>query len=191
MITVITIVLSSKVKAEETNITERARIFATKSAELVLGKAKSLKSEKQFIDFLRTELNNMVAVNYMSLWVLGKNRINFSKEQIDSFVKIFSNNIVLFYGKIIYSNKDKIFGLNKVFSNNDNMATVEFDVKLDKNNLLVDWQVRHSVKENKLLVTDFIVNGVSFLQAKRTEYSGLFESTGKDPEKFLNLLRKL
>lgn len=182
------VIAINRATAVEDNIIEKAKLFASTKADLVSKKARDFKSEEQFIDFLRTEVSDMVAVNYMSLWVLGANRNSFSKNQIDSFITIFTKNVTWFYGKIIYVNKYKVFKLSKVFSNAPNTATIEFNVNLDKNSLLVDWQVRNSIKENKLLITDFVVNGISFLQAKRAEYNALFQSCGKDPEKFLALL---
>ena len=170
--------------------TAAAKDFAVSEANLILSKARSAASEAEFINFLKQKTHQIIAVNYMGLWVLGSNRTKFSKEQLQTFLEGFHDRLTEFYGSIIYQNKDKSFNFKSVTMNGANKATVEFNIPLDKQVLTLDWQIRNSPKENKLLVTDFVINGISFLQAKRSEYNALFQKSGSNPDKFISLFEK-
>lgn len=164
---------------------ESVHAFAEHYANEISHKAQVSHNSKEFINYLREVAPKIISFNYMSLWIIGTNRTHFSPEQLREFSSAFTENLINFYGTLVYQNKDKPIHLTNVQEDGKNLYSVSFLVNLNQQDINLDWRVRYSEKKNSYFITDVMVNGISFLQSKRLEYNTLFNQCGKDPDKFI------
>ncbi|MGV3278452.1 phospholipid-binding protein MlaC [Rickettsiales bacterium LUAb2] len=179
------VLIASNITKADENLADQATKFATIQAEEVAKVAKS-SSQASFVKYLNNKADDTLAVGYMGLWALGQNGKLFTGEQKDRYIKVFKEYLINFYGNVLYQNKDSKFTYSKTTLRGNNIALVEFNAMYQGQSISIVWEIRKSSKDNRLLITDFVVNGISFLQAKRSEYAALIKADNNDVDKFIN-----
>lgn len=147
----------------------------TKAKIIALDKEINLDQKKQAIEKLA--LNN-VDVDGLGRYCLGSN-INLLN---DKQKKIYALKFREFFSKNIsnrlrnYSDEDiQIIGSEKR-SKNYVLVKSKIISKSDKQEINIDWRV--FLVNDKLLIRDLVVEGISLAKAQREEFSSIFNSSG-------------
>lgn len=127
-----------------------------------------------------------VDVEGLAKYTLGEERKNLSDKKISEFVKIFK----IFFSKNLsnklkdYSDQDvKVTGSKKISDNYVLVSSKIISAK-DKQEIQVDWRV--FLIDNKLVIRDLVVEGLSLARTQREEFSSIISNKG-----FENLLKIL
>lgn len=164
--------------------------FLALQTDQIQAKANSCKNAQQFVSYLKVKAPQIIAFKYMSLWILGKNKSKFSNTQLNEFCNIFSQELIEFYGAVLYQYRNTDLHLVGVDQLGANDYRASFRVPLNKESVNFSWNLKFSPKNGKLLITDMLVNGISFLQTKRFEYSTLLVKHNYDIDSFLADIKK-
>jgi ABC-type transporter MlaC component len=129
--------------------------------------------------------NEIADIDWMSNFILGKHRREFSEEKKKDFIDNYSKSLVRNYISVLdvyKKNNYRIVSIDKQKEEIFNVATVvNMDGKEIKNNF------RIIKKGNSYFITDIIVEGVSFITAQRAEINSIISSGNFD--KFLKDLK--
>jgi len=127
-----------------------------------------------------------VDVEGLAKYTLGEERKNLSDKKISEFVTTFK----VFFSKNLsnklkdYSDQEvKITGSKKI---SDNYVLVNSKIisTKDKQEILVDWRV--FLIDNKLVIRDLVVEGLSLARTQREEFASIISNKG-----FENLIKNL
>ena len=159
-----------KLEAEKfvINTTAKAKIIA-------LNKDISTDKKKQAIQKLALE---SVDVDGLGRYCLGSNINSLNDKEkkiyVSKFREFFSKNITNRLQN--YSDEDiQIIGSEKR-SKNYVLVKSKIISKLDKQEINIDWRV--FLVNDKLLIRDLVVEGISLAKAQREEFSSIFASSG-------------
>ena len=127
-----------------------------------------------------------VDVEGLAKYTLGEERKNLSDKKISEFVTTFK----IFFSKNLsnkltdYSDQEvKVTGSKKI---SDNYVLVNSKIvsAKDKQEILVDWRV--FLIDNKLVIRDLVVEGLSLARTQREEFASIISNKG-----FENLIKNL
>lgn len=124
--------------------------------------------------------------NWMGNYILGKHRRTIPEEKTKQFIEEYSKFLIRNYLSVLHyytGNNYKILSIEKT---KDNIYMVSTSVKY-KDNKFVKSNFRIIKKGNKYYITDIITEGISFINAQRSEVNSLL--TSKDFDKFLEELK--
>jgi phospholipid transport system substrate-binding protein len=160
--------------------------FEKKAETFVLETTKNAKSiildsslnENQKRTKLEKLALNAVDVAGLARYTLGEEAKNFSDKQISEFVSTFK----IFFSKNIsnklkdYSDQDvKVIGSKKISENYVLVDSKIVSIK-DKQEISVEWRV--FLIDNKLIIRDLVVEGLSLARTQREEFSSIIANKG-------------
>ena len=173
----IVILISTSALAFEEDAKKFVQVTTDKAKKIILDKSIQLEDKKKAIEKIAI---NFVDVEGLGKFTLGSERKNLSKEQLDKYTKTFR----IFFAKNIssrlqnYSDQDiKVIG-SKQISDNYVMVNSKMVSKKEGQEIAVDWRV-FKVNE-KLVVRDLVVEGLSLAKTQRQEFSSILASKGFD-----------
>jgi phospholipid transport system substrate-binding protein len=160
--------------------------FEKKAETFVLETTKSAKSiildsglnENQKKTKLEKLALDAVDVSGLARYTLGEEAKNLSEKQISEFVSTFK----IFFSKNIshklknYSDQDvKVIGSKKI---SENYVLVDSKIvsTKDKQEVSVEWRV--FLIDNKLIIRDLVVEGLSLARTQREEFSSIIANKG-------------
>jgi len=127
-----------------------------------------------------------VDVEGLAKYTLGEERKNISDKKISEFVTIFK----VFFSKNLsnklkdYSDQEvKVTGSKKISDNYVLVNSKIVSIK-DKQEIIVDWRV--FLIDNKLVIRDLVVEGLSLARTQREEFASIISNKG-----FENLIKNL
>ena len=121
---------------------------------------------------------NSVDVEGLAKYTLGEERKKISEKQLKEYVDTFT----IFFTKNLsskltdYSDQEvQVFGSKKI---SDNYVLVNSKIisKKDKQEILVDWRV--FLINNKLVIRDLVVEGLSLARTQREEFASIVANKG-------------
>jgi len=132
---------------------------------------------------VREELIPYVDYKYAAFKVIGSGNLRkTTREQRDKFVIIFRDYLVTQYAQVFtrYNNQEVIFAPATDFSKKKILAvkTTIVDPKLGK--IDIAFKVKKSKKTKEWKAFDLVAEGVSLLDSKQAELSGLIRQKGLD-----------
>lgn len=171
------ILISSSAFAFEEDAKSFVQSTTDEAKKIILDKSIQLEDKKKSIEKIAI---NFVDVDGLGKFTLGSERKNLNKEQLDKYTKTFR----VFFAKNIssrlqnYSDQDiKVIG-SKQISDNYVMVSSKMVSKKEGQEIAVDWRV-FKVNE-KLVVRDLVVEGLSLAKTQRQEFSSILASKGFD-----------
>ncbi len=120
-------------------------------------------------------------LEWMAQYTLGRHKRQLSKEQLNQFIKVYSNFVVRAYTDLTTNYKGEKAVLTNVKQIDDDLFIVntEFIRPGVQSPIKVDYLI-HEVnsKENRFLVGDIITEGVSILNSQQAEFDNTISTYG-------------
>ena len=124
-------------------------------------------------------IDNAIDSDWIARFVLGKNYKIANEEQRLRFTKLYRDFMINTYGPKFENYNGKKFTVNDVVSQNGfYVAKAEFLPKDSNIPILVDFRVKE--RNGKLVILDFIAEGISLIETKRSEFSSAISQSGMD-----------
>lgn len=157
-------------------VREFVDVFGNKVINIASNKNLSEESRKQkIID----EIDLVIDSSWISRFVLGKNYRKFNKEQKARFKDLYREFMINTYGPKFKNYNGRKFSVLKVDKQRIfYVARCEFLPRDSEVAISVDFRVRKKKKTNKLVVLDFVAEGVSLIEAQRSEYNSVISQKG-------------
>ncbi len=138
-------------------------------------------------DLIKTHMH----LEWMAQYTLGRHKRQLSKEQLNQFIKVYSNFVVKAYTDLTTNYKGEKAVLTNVKQIDDDLFIVntEFIRPGTQSPIKVDYLI-HEVnsKKDRFLVGDIITEGVSILNSQQAEFDNTLSSYGI--EKLIDDLKK-
>jgi len=121
---------------------------------------------------------NSVDVEGLAKYTLGEERKKISEKQLKEYVDIFT----IFFTKNLsskltdYSDQEVQVTGSKKISDNYVLVNSKIISKKDKQEILVDWRV--FLINNKLVIRDLVVEGLSLARTQREEFASIVANKG-------------
>lgn len=120
-------------------------------------------------------------LDWMAQYTLGRHKRQLSKEQLNQFIKVYSNFVVKAYTDLTMNYKGEKAVLTNVKQIDDDLFIVntEFIRPGTQSPIKVDYLI-HEVnsKEDRFLVGDIITEGVSILNSQQAEFDNTISTYG-------------
>jgi phospholipid transport system substrate-binding protein len=145
--------------------------------KIILDNSIKLEEKKQKIENIALDV---VDVDGLGRFTLGSSRESLNEEQLKLYTKTFR----IFFAKNIssrlqnYSDQDiKVTGSKKI-SDNYVLVSSKMISKKDNQEIKIDWRVFNV--NNKLVIRDLVVEGLSLAKTQREEFGSILASKGFD-----------
>lgn len=143
--------------------------------KIILDNSIKLEEKKQKIENIALDV---VDVDGLGRFTLGSSRESLNEEQL----KLYTETFRTFFAKNIssrlqnYSDQDiKVTGSKKI-SDNYVLVSSKMISKKDNQEILIDWRVFYV--NNKLVIRDLVVEGLSLAKTQREEFGSILASKG-------------
>jgi phospholipid transport system substrate-binding protein len=129
---------------------------------------------------VREELVPYINYKYAAFKVIGRNFKNTNKADRAEFVTVFKDYLVTSYAQVftLYNNQEVRFAPAKDFSKEKVVAVKTTVVEPGRDPIDISFRVRKSKKTNEWKAYDMVAEGVSLLDSKQAELSGLIRQKG-------------
>ena len=174
---IIFFLISTDVIAFEKNAEEFVRDTTKQAKSIILKKNISDLEKKIQLEELAL---NVVDVDGLAKYSLGEELKKLSNEQIKEFVSLFR----IFFSKNIssklrdYSDQEVLVSGSKKISDNYVLVNSKIISIKDKQEIFVDWRV--FLINNKLIIRDLVVEGLSLARTQREEFLSIVANKGFD-----------
>ena len=169
--------LTSKLYAFEKDAEQLIQSTTNDAKQIILNKDIKVEKKKEKLEKIAL---NAVDVDGLSRFTLGAYRKDLNEEQIKKYTKLFK----IFFAKNIssrlqnYSDQNiKVTGSKKI-SNNYVIVNSKMTSKIDSQIIKIDWRVFKI--QDKLVIRDLVVEGLSLAKTQREEFSSILSSRGFD-----------
>ncbi len=167
--------LISKVIAFESEAEQLIQSTTNDAKAIILNNNIKVEEKKMKIEQIALKV---VDVDGLGRFTLGSSRKNLTNEQLEKYTKLFR----IFFSKNIssrlqnYSDQNiEVIGSKKI-SNNYVLVKSKMISKADKQEIKIDWRVFKI--EDKLLIRDLVVEGLSLAKTQREEFNSILTSKG-------------
>lgn len=175
-------IFSSSAIAQNATSDDKVRTFVNDIGNRIIKVAGEKIPENKKKDKIITIIDGVIDYNWIARFVLGKNFKNANEAQRQAFTKLYRDFMINTYGpKFKNYNGRKFEVLNVTEQNGFYVAKSEFLPKDSNVAISVDFRVKE--KDGKLLILDFIAEGVSLIETQRSEFNSAISQNGMD--KFL------
>lgn len=164
---------------------EKVKIFVNSVGNNIINIAKEKISEEEKIKRIINEVDKSIDSGWISRFVLGINYRRASDTQRQRFQDLYREFMINTYGPKFKNYDGRKFEVTKV-TNQQNffLAKAEFLPRDSNLPILVDFRVRE--RDGRLVILDFITEGISLIETQRSEFNSAINSKGMD--KFLEML---
>lgn len=163
--------------AKATDI-ENARLIVQDSIstikEILTKKISQEEKKKDFVDLIDKKIDTQ----WLSGFILGKNRENLNKDQMEQFQKDYKKFALdLYYNALTYIS-DKEVTITSSTEQPNNKFYVEGFIISKENGKKVLFEIRLHNSNNKLLIYDIITSGISLAISQRSEIISAIQKDG-------------
>lgn len=147
----------------------------------IAGETKLSDSKKR--EKIIAKIDEVIDANWIARFVLGKNYKNASDTQKERFTNLYRDFMINTYGPKFKNYNGRKFTVNDVLVQGGFfIAKAEFLPKDSNVPISVDFRVKE--REGKLVILDFIAEGISLIETQRSEFNSAISQNGMD--KFLD-----
>ena len=181
---IILILFSSQCLAQS----ESRKDEAGKFVEEIGNKIVNIAKEKNSSDVKKREkiitvIDSVIDSDWIAHFVLGKNYKTANEEQRQRFTKLYRDFMINTYGPKFKNYDGRKFTVNEVVEvKGFYVAKAEFLPKDSNIPIAVDFRVKD--KNGKLVILDFVAEGISLIETQRSEFNSAISQNGMD--KFLD-----
>lgn len=131
-------------------------------------------------NIVREELMPYVNYQYSAFKVIGQHLKNTTAQEREDFVPVFREYLVTSYAQVftLYDNQPVEFEPSKNFSDKKIVAVNTRVIMTGRDNIDVSFKVRKNRKTNEWKAFDIIAEGISLLDSKQAELSGVIRQKG-------------
>lgn len=180
----ILIAFASTVQAEEVKMEDRVKDFINDVGGKIISIAseKGASEEKKKAKIIQV-IDESIDSEWISRFVLGKNYKNVSDENKAQFSKLYRDFMINTYGPKFKNYNGRKFEVVEVNQQGGfYIAKSEFLPK--DSNVPIDVQFKVKERNGKLVILDFIAEGISLIETQRSEFNSAISQKGV--EKFLS-----
>lgn len=136
-------------------------------------------SEENKKNRIIAEIDRVIDSDWLARFVLGKNYKTATEAQREKFTKIYRQFMINTYGPKFKNYNGKAFNVLTVDERNGfYVAKCEFIPREENKSIKVDFRVKNN--NGKLLVLDFIAEGISLIETQRAEFNSAISQKGMD-----------
>ena len=181
----IAVLLPFQAIAKEEASPEEVRKFVEEVGNKIVSIAKDKGSDSQKREKIIAVIDGVIDADWIARFVLGKNYKTASDEQKEKFTKLYREFMINTYGPKFKNYDGRKFTVNEVVEQKSfHVAKAEFLPRDSNVPILVDFRVKR--REGKLVILDFIAEGISLIETQRSEFNSAISQGGMDS--FLNSL---
>ncbi len=147
----------------------------------IAGEKGSTESKKK--DKIITTIDEVIDTDWIAKFVLGKNYKTLDDKQKEGFLKLYRDFMINTYGPKFKDYNGRKFTVNEVTQQgNFYIAKAEFLPRDSDVAVSVNFRVKE--RGGKLVILDFVAEGVSLIETQRSEFNSAISQKGLD--KFLD-----
>lgn len=163
---------------------DQARNFVDEIGNKIVSIANEKKSsEKNKKDRIITVIDNAIDPDWIARFVLGKNYKTADDKQRERFTKLYRDFMINTYGPKFKNYNGRKFEVKEVTEQNSfYIAKAEFLPRDSNVAISVDFRVKE--RNGRLVILDFIAEGISLIETQRSEFNSAISQSGMD--KFLD-----
>ncbi len=173
--------------AQEVDKAKAAQEFVESVGNKIIKVAGEKASEAKKRDKIIAIIDDSIDSDWIARFVLGKNYKTSTLEQQKRFTGLYRQFMINTYGPKFKNYNGRKFTVNEVVERNGfYIAKAEFLPRDSNVAILVDFRVKE--RNAKLVILDFIVEGVSLVETQRSEFNSAISQNGMD--KFMDDLEE-
>ncbi len=172
--------ISTKSFAVETATQDAIRKFVNNIGNEIVKTAgnSSLSEDKKRTNIINI-VDSSIDANWIARFVLGKSYKTASEEQKQAFTKLYREFMINTYGPKFKNYDGRKFEVFTVTEQSGfYVAKAEFLPKNSNTPISVDFRVKD--RDGKLVILDFIAEGVSLIETQRSEFNSAITQKGMD-----------
>lgn len=186
---------ATSLPADKTQLpSNAARVYVDKKDPYLMIKKVAGKTFKRFADeqqaiqadpnviknIVREELMPYINYKYSAFKVIGKHLKKTTAQERKDFVPVFREYLVTSYAQVftLYDNQPVEFAPKKDFTDKKIVAVNTRIIMSGRDNIDVSFKVRKNRKTNDWKAFDMVAEGVSLLDSKQAELSGVIRQKG-------------
>jgi phospholipid transport system substrate-binding protein len=179
--------ISSLALAQDAVKLDQVKVFINEVGSQIIKSADDKKlSVAQRKAKIISVIDESIDAEWIARFVLGKNYRTMSEEHKAAFTELYRDFMINTYGPKFQSYNGKRFYVTDVTEQNGfYIAKAEFLPKDSNTAILVSFRVKE--RSNKLVILDFIAEGISLIETQRSEFNSAISQKGVD--KFLEELK--
>jgi len=188
IISVLFLLSNQAVAVESTNINDDVIKFVDQIGNKVI----SIANDKKLSDSVKkekiiSEVDRVIDSEWIARFVLSKNYKDASDAQKERFKELYRQFMINTYGPKFKNYNGKKFSVISVDQQNGfYVAKCEFLPRDSQTAIAVQFRVKN--RDGKLLVLDFVTEGISLIETQRSEFNSAISEKGLD--KFMDDLAK-
>ena len=184
---IVFIFFTSSALAQDNTKLDQVKVFINEVGSQIIKSADDKKlSVAQRKAKIISVIDESIDADWIARFVLGKNYRTMSEEHKAAFTKLYRDFMINTYGPKFQSYNGKRFDVTDVTEQNGfYIAKAEFLPKDSNAAILVSFRVKE--RANKLVILDFIAEGISLIETQRSEFNSAISQKGVD--KFLEELK--
>ncbi len=184
---IVFIFFTSSALAQDNTKLDQVKVFINEVGSQIIKSADDKKlSVAQKKAKIISVIDESIDADWIARFVLGKNYRTMSEEHKAAFTKLYRDFMINTYGPKFQSYNGKRFDVTDVTEQNGfYIAKAEFLPKDSNAAILVSFRVKE--RANKLVILDFIAEGISLIETQRSEFNSAISQKGVD--KFLEELK--
>ncbi len=131
-------------------------------------------------NIIREELMPYINYKYAAFKVIGKHLKKTTAQERKDFVSVFREYLITSYAQVftLYKKQPVEFSPAKNFSNKKIVAVDTQIIMIGRDNIDVSFKVRKNKKTKEWKAFDMVAEGVSLLDSKQAEFSGIIRQKG-------------
>ncbi len=179
--------ISSLALAQDAVKLDQVKVFINEVGSQIIKSADDKKlSVAQRKAKIISVIDESIDAEWIARFVLGKNYRTMSEEHKAAFTELYRDFMINTYGPKFQSYNGKRFDVTDITEQNGfYIAKAEFLPKDSNAAILVSFRVKE--RANKLVILDFIAEGISLIETQRSEFNSAISQKGVD--KFLEELK--
>ena len=171
--------------AQNADKSQAAKEFVESVGNKIITVASEKDSESKKRDKIIAIIDDSIDSDWIARFVLGKNFKTSTPEQQQRFTGLYRQFMINTYGPKFKNYNGRKFTVSEVVERNGfYIAKAEFLPRDSNVAILVDFRVKE--RNSKLVILDFIVEGVSLVETQRSEFNSAISQNGMD--KFMDEL---
>lgn len=180
LLTVFLLLFSNASFAQEVDKSEQVKVFVSEVGNQIIKIAadKKLSAEQRKAKIINV-IDQSIDADWIARFVLAKNYKNASEEQRKKFAQLYREFMINTYGPKFQNYNGRKFDVISVAKEASfYVAKSEFLPQDSKTPIDVSFRVKE--KNTKLVILDFIAEGVSLIETQRSEFNSAISQKGMD-----------
>ncbi len=189
--------------AEET-ITDKKVDLSNQAKErvnlLLKNLSDNLNKQNNLYDYFSLLVNDCIALEYTTAWVLGGNYKKFTASQRQKYTELGRDYLIFAYGNMLaYYYKQYNFEIKDVVKRSERnyevtvLITAKPKDKTDdsaKVSIPSIWVLSYSAQQNRFFILDMVINNISLLQVQRASFADQIKKVNGNYDEFIVQLSK-